>query len=87
MKFLNEHKEWAQIILRVAFGFAFVVAGLGKILNLAMVKGMFEGLFGATIGTPLAYLTIVLELVGGLMLLLNWHASCAAFKWIARAFA
>jgi uncharacterized membrane protein YphA (DoxX/SURF4 family) len=77
MKFFQEHQDWAPAILRVGFGIAFLVAGLDKILGLEMAKGMFTQLFGGA-GPALLYLAIAIELVGGLMLLFNWHASCAS---------
>ncbi len=77
MKFFNEHPEWAPVILRVFFGVAFIVAALDKILGMEMAKGMFSQLFGGA-GPALLYLAIAIELLGGLALLFNWHASCAA---------
>ena len=78
MKWLHEHAEWTPVVLRVFFGFAFLIAGLDKILSLQMARGMFEGFFGPTLGAPLLYLAIAIELLGGIALLLNWHAACAA---------
>lgn len=77
MKFFNEHQDWAPAILRIGFGIAFLVAGLDKILGLPMAKEMFTGLFGGA-GPALLYLAIAIELIGGLALLFNWHAACAA---------
>ena len=77
-EFFAKKRVWALDILRVFFGLAFVVAALDKILGLEMAKGMFEMLFGASLGAPLLYLAIVNELVGGLSLLFNRHASCMA---------
>jgi uncharacterized membrane protein YphA (DoxX/SURF4 family) len=77
LKFFNEHQEWAPLILRVFFGVAFIVAALDKILGMEMAKGMFSQLFGGA-GPALLYLAIAIELLGGLALLFNWHASCAA---------
>src|SRR3989304_9398900 len=77
IKFFNEHPEWAPVILRVFFGVAFIVAALDKILGMEMAKGMFSQLFGGA-GPALLYLAIAIELLGGLALLFNWHASWAA---------
>jgi uncharacterized membrane protein YphA (DoxX/SURF4 family) len=77
MKFFNEHQDWAPAILRIGFGIAFIVAALDKIMALEMVKGMFTQLFGGA-GPALLYLAIAIELLGGLALLFNWHASCAS---------
>lgn len=78
MKFFQEHADWGPAILRIFFGIAFLVAGLDKILGLSMAKGMFEQFFGAGLGAPLLYLAIAIEILGGLSLLFNWHAPCAA---------
>jgi len=78
MNFIEEHKGWTPVVLRVFLGVGFVVAGLDKVLSLAMMKGMFEGLFGASIRAPLLYLAIAIELIGGLMLLFGWHTMEAA---------
>lgn len=77
MKFFNEHPDWAPAILRIGFGIAFIVAALDKIMGMEMAKGMFTQLFGGA-GPALLYLAIAIELLGGLALLFNWHASCAA---------
>src|SRR5574342_46582 len=77
MKFFQEHQDWAPAILRVGFGIAFLVAALDKSLGLEMAKGLFSQLFGGA-GPILLYLVIAVELLGGLALLFNWHASCAA---------
>jgi len=77
MKFFQEHADWAPTILRVGFGIAFIVAALDKILGMSMAKEMFTGMFGGA-GPAMLYLAIAIELLGGLALLFNWHAACAA---------
>ncbi len=77
IKFFQEHPEWGPAILRIFLGVAFIVAALDKILGMQMAKEMFGMLFGGA-GTAMLYLAIIIELVGGLMLLFNWHAPCAA---------
>ena len=71
----NSHK--APLVLRIFFGVAFLVAGLDKILGLSMAKGFFVGLFGG-LGGPLLYLAIIVEILGGLALLFNWHTNVAS---------
>lgn len=77
MKFFEERKHWAPVILRVFFGVAFIVAALDKILGMPMAKEMFGMMFGGA-GTAMLYLAIAIELLGGLALLFNFHAACAA---------
>lgn len=67
-EFFERNAEYGPLVLRFFFGIAFLVAGLDKILNLSMAKGMFEGMFGGA-GAVMLYLAIAIELVGGLMLL------------------
>ncbi len=77
IKFFQEHADWAPAILRIFFGVAFIVAALDKILGLTVAREMFTGFFGSA-GPALLWLAIAIELLGGLALLFNWHASCAA---------
>ncbi len=75
---MEKCKQYGPLVLRLMLGVAFVVAALDKILGMEMMKGMFQGLFGATLGAPLLYLVIVAELAGGLMLIFGWHTMEAA---------
>ena len=77
IKFIEERAHWAPAILRIFFGVAFIVAALDKIMSLPMATEMFSGMFGGA-GPALLYLAIAIELLGGLALLFNWHAACAA---------
>ncbi|MBI4148072.1 DoxX family protein [Candidatus Woesearchaeota archaeon] len=78
MPMKKDQMELGALVLRIALGVAFVVAALDKILSLPMATDMFKALFGAGAGAGLLYLAIVIELVGGVMLLLNWHVREAA---------
>ncbi len=73
LSFFEEHKDWAPKVLRYFFGVAFVVAALDKVLSLSMATMMFQGIFGSGLGAPLLYLAIVIELGGGIALLVNKH--------------
>ncbi|RJQ20336.1 DoxX family protein [Candidatus Woesearchaeota archaeon] len=75
---MEKCKQYGPLVLRLMLGVAFVVAALDKILSLPMARGMFEGLFGASLGAPLLYLAIAVELAGGLMLIFGWHTMEAA---------
>jgi uncharacterized membrane protein YphA (DoxX/SURF4 family) len=65
-------------ILRLFFGIAFIVAGLDKLLSYGMAKGMFESMFGG-IGGIVLILAILIELGGGLALLVGYHTRKAAW--------
>ena len=75
---MEKCKQYGPLVLRLMLGVAFVIAALDKILGIEMMKGMFQGLFGAGLGAPLLYLAIVVELAGGLMLIFGWHTREAA---------
>ena len=70
MNFFEQRKDWGIVLLRAFFGIAFLVAGLDKILSLSMARDMFGQLFGAGLSW-LVYVAIIVEIVGGLALLLN----------------
>jgi len=73
-KFMQKNTDISLKVLKYFFGFAFLVAGLFKILSFTMVKkGMFSPIFGS-LGGVLLVLVIIVEVAGGLMLLIDWHA-------------
>ncbi len=63
-------------LLAIALGVAFVVAGLDKILNIEMASQLFGMWFGGQ--SWLVYVTLVIEILGGLALIANWHGREAA---------
>ncbi|MFA4887460.1 MAG: DoxX family protein [Candidatus Nanoarchaeia archaeon] len=69
--------RYAPLVLRIFFGIGFLVAGLDKVLSFSMAKGMFGGLFGSA-GTLMLVLAIVIELVGGLALVLGYKTRYVA---------
>jgi len=79
--FMENYKDKATFVLRLFLGVAFIVAGLHKLTHLEGVGGMFAGLFGGA-GTLLLWLTLVVELVGGAMLLVGYQT-----RWSATALA
>jgi putative oxidoreductase len=74
---MNVARDWAALIGRALLAFVFVPAGYSKIGGFAGTAG-----YMASKGLPavevLLALTIVLELGGGLMLLIGWKARWAA---------
>lgn len=69
--------HYGTFVLRLFFGIAFIIAGLDKILGFSMAKGMFDQLFGG-MGMFMVVLAIIIEIVGGLALLLGYHTRIAA---------
>lgn len=78
MGYLKEHSYLGPVVLRILLGVAFIVAGLDKVLGLEMAGAMFEGMFGPSLGMPLLYLAIAIEVLGGLALLFGYKVRCAA---------
>ncbi|MBI3067648.1 MAG: DoxX family protein [Betaproteobacteria bacterium] len=77
-------KQYGPLIGRVLLALIFVYSGFGKITGFAGVAG-----YMAAKGIPLAevalVLTIIIEVGGGLMLILGWKARWAAlaiFLWL-----
>ncbi len=77
MKWFESRQDLAPKLLAVPFGLAFLIAGLDKVFTLEMARGMFGQLFGAGLSW-MVYVAIVIELIGGAALLLNWHRREAA---------
>jgi len=71
-------QEKGLLILRVFFGIAFVIAGFDKLLRWGDVSGMFGMLFGSA-GAILAGIVLVIEIFGGLALVLGFHTRKAAW--------
>ena len=76
----NLLKQYGPLAARVLLAQLFIVSGIGKVAGFSAVAG-----YMASIGMPLPImllvLTIVLELGGGVLLILGWQA-----RWIAIAF-
>jgi|SRR3989344_5758418 len=74
---LSKYAHYSDIPLRLALGIVFIVAGFGKITNLAGPTGMLSGL-GFPMAGALAVILAVVELGGGILLLLGWQTRLAA---------
>lgn len=62
--------KYAEIVLRLFFGVAFLIAGLDKLFHFSMARDMmFNAWFGQSLGTLMLVLAIIIE-VGGSVLLL-----------------
>jgi putative oxidoreductase len=78
---MNGHKDWAALLGRILLAGIFVISGFGKITG-------FEGTAGeiASKGLPLpqvlTVIAILIELGGGLAILLGWKTRWAALAMV-----
>ena len=82
----DAHRAWVQrqgtLIARIFMGGFFLLAGLGKIgAQFAGTVG-YAGSMGVPIPELAVLLTIIVEIGGGLMLILGWHVGHAAIALI-----
>ena len=73
---MKHFQDLAAPIGRILLALMFVVAGLNKISGYSGMQGYMDSM-----GVPgaLLPLVIVLEVVGGLLLMLGWHTRLTAF--------
>lgn len=69
---MKKCKVCSPMVLRIFFGAAFLIAGIGKLFSLDQTIGFFSQLFGGA--GWLAYPVLLVEIVGGILLLVDWHA-------------
>ena len=70
-------RQFASLAGRILLALIFVLSGWGKIGSFAMTSG-FMASKGLPMTDVLLVLTIVIELVGGLMIVVGWRARWAA---------
>ena len=73
-------QKYGPLAARVLLAQLFIVSGCGKIGGFAKTAAFMAGM-GLPLSTVLLTLTIVLEVGGGVLLILGWRA-----RWIAMAF-
>ena len=75
----NCHKlyQYLPLIGRVLLGLIFVIAGFGKLSNPAGAVGYMTA-YGLPYADFLVWPTGLLEFGGGILLIVGWHARCAA---------
>jgi len=68
--FTENKKDFILLLIRIALGFVFFQAGLGKFMNFERTVGFFASL-GIPMVTLNTALAVAVELVGGLMLIVG----------------
>lgn len=80
---MDKKCDYTDLIGRVLIGAIFLFAGYGKIMGFAGTKAYMQmsalGALGATMVTLLLVLTIILEVVGGIMLIVGYRTRCASY--------
>jgi putative oxidoreductase len=71
----------AMLIGRILLGAIFLVAGLRKVMGVGMTAGYFAKL-GMPAPEVMAWVAIVIEIGGALLLITGWHARRAAWLLI-----
>ena len=70
-------RQYAPLVGRALLSFIFIISGLGKITGFSATAAYMAGM-GMPMPEVLLVPTIIIELGGGLMLLLGWNARWAA---------
>lgn len=80
---MNKNCEYTDLIGRVLIGAIFLFAGYGKIVGFSGTKAYMNSsalsVFGSSIVTLLLVLTIILEVAGGLMLIVGYRTKCISY--------
>lgn len=80
---LEQYREYGPLVIRLFLGLGFLVAGLNKILLWGgRPNEMFNSLFGAA-GTAMLVLAVLVEVIGGVALIIGWHTRYAALALAA----
>ena len=64
-------KEYAPSVLRLALGLVFIIPGLQKLANPAMIAAMLQGM-GFPAPTLLGWLVLLAEIIFGVAVLVGW---------------
>lgn len=77
--------DWTKLLLRLAIGAIFILAGWGKLQNPAMIQGMLNGM-GFPLPEIMGWVLILTELIGGVLVLLGlftcWASIPMAFAML-----
>ena len=73
----HEHQQVGLLVARILLGALFVVSGYTKMVGIEGVVGYMSS-SGLPVSAGLAWLAAIIELVGGLALILGVHSSIAA---------
>ncbi len=70
-------RDWGMLVVRILIGLLFIMAAVNKFQNIDAVAGAIDSTW-LPAGNTLAWASAILELLGGLMIVLGIHANGAA---------
>src|SRR3989338_10219195 len=73
--------SYGAAVLRIALGLLFVLPGLGKLMNPAMIAGMLGGL-GFPAPAFFGWLLLLSEIVFGALLIVGWKVKYAIWPLV-----
>ncbi len=75
-------QPYSPTILRIVLGLLFLIPGIGKLTGIAGVAGFF-GSLGIPAATAAAWIVGIIEVLGGLLLLLGWKTEWVVWPLFA----
>ncbi len=78
---MNVQKDWAELLGRIVLAVIFVVSGFGKLTGFAGTAGYIASQ-GLPMPQLLAAVSILIELGGGLAVIIGWKTRWAALAFI-----
>ena len=78
---MNMQKDWAALLGRIVLAVIFVVSGFGKLTGFAGTAGYIASK-GLPMPSLLAAIAILIELGGGLAVIIGWKTRWAALAFI-----
>lgn len=80
---MNKRCDYTDLLGRVLIGAIFLFAGYGKIVGFSGTKAYMQSsalaVFGSGVVSALLVLTIILEVAGGMMLILGYRTRCISY--------
>ncbi|HAC14656.1 MAG TPA: hypothetical protein DCE78_01745 [Bacteroidetes bacterium] len=73
----DKYKDYAYLLLRIGVGLIFIMSGYGKLTGIEGVVGFF-GSIGIPMPSIMAWVVAIVELVGGIMVLVGFRIQIPA---------
>ena len=76
------NQSWMLLIARILFGPLFIVVGIRSLMNFAGTAGYYAKL-GFPVPEAMVWLSIIIHIVGGIMLVVGWKTQWASWLLLA----